>query len=236
MSYAVPTPPTKSRPGVVTAAVYLMWSVVALNIVGLLLRLVPTPELDRALDDFYERNPELDSQAATVIGNIGSAAFTIVIAAVFAVLAVFVGRGKQPARIVTWVIGGVLALCQGCGLIGSLAAPALLENVASGGDPNTELAVEEARLILENTPAWLNVTSTALSVLALLAVLAVVILLALPRANDFFRKEEEVWVPPTGSGGGGFPQFPPPAIPQNPGTPPAPPAPPTQPPTPPAQQ
>jgi hypothetical protein len=232
MSYAVPTQPAKSRPGVVQAAVYLMWAVVALNVIGILLSFVPTPELDRALDDFYAQHPELNTSAATTLGNIGSIVFSVAIAIAFAVLAIFVGRGSQPARITTWVIGGVLALCQGCGLLSSLAAPALLENVSAGGDPNAELAVEEARIILDNTPGWLTAVTSVMSILALLAILAVIILLAVPRANEYFRKEEEVWVPPTGSGGG-YPQFPPPAIPQNPGAPPAPPS--AQPPTPPTQ-
>jgi hypothetical protein len=235
MSYAVPTPPPKARPGVVQAAVWLMWAVVVLSLLSVVVSFVPLPELDRALDEFYAEHPELRNDAVMAIGEIGGLSLTVIMAAAFAVLAIFVAKGSQPARITTWVVGGIVALCQLCGLISSLATPALLNSVPSSGDPDADLAVEQARIIQENTPTWYTVASTGFLVLTLLAILVAIILLATPRANDYFRKEEEVWVPPTGPGGG-YPQFPPPAVPQNPGAPPAqPPAPPpaAQPPAPP---
>jgi hypothetical protein len=61
-----------------------------------------------------------------------------------------------------------------------------------------------------------------IDVIALIVMVTIIILLALPASNDFFRREQQVWVPPTDwSQGGGYPQVPPPAI------PPGPPAPPT---------
>lgn len=232
MSYAVPTPPPKVRPAAVQTAVWLMWAVVALSVISIALSFVPLPEVDRALEEFYAQHPELRNDAAIAIGEIGALSLTAIMAAAFAVLAIFVGRGSQPARITTWVVGGIVALCQFCGLASSLATPALLNSMPSNGDPSTDLAVEQAQLIARATPVWFTVASNAILVLSLLAVLVTIILLAVPKANEYFRKEEEIWVPPTGSGGG-YPQYPPPAIPQNPGAPPAPPAaqPPTQPPT-----
>jgi hypothetical protein len=232
MSYAVPTPPTKVRPAAVSTAVWLMWAIVALNVISIALSFVPLPELDRALDEFYAQNPEFRDDAVMAIGEIGALSLTVVMAGAFAVLAIFVGRGSQPARITTWVVGGIVALCQLCGLGSSLATPALLESMPTGEDPAADLALEQARLVARATPVWYTVVSNAILILSLVAILLVIILLAVPKANEYFRKEEEVWVPPTGSGGG-FPQYPPPAIPQNPGTPPAPPT--AQPPTPPTQ-
>ena len=51
-----------------------------------------------------------------------------------------------------------------------------------------------------------------LTVVMLLALVAVVILLALPASNEFFRKEQEVWVPPTAPDLATFP--PPLSVPQ----------------------
>jgi hypothetical protein len=235
MSYAVPTPPTKTRPGVVQAAVWLMWAVVALSLLSVVLSFIPLSELEQALDEFYAEHPELQNDAATAIGEIGGLSLTVIIAAAFAVLAIFVAKGSQPARITTWVVGGIVTLCQACGLISSLAAPALLNSVPTGGDPNAELALEQARIVAENTPTWYTVLGNGVLLLTVLATLIAIILLATPKANDYFRKEEEIWIPPTGSGGG-YPPVPPPAFPPNPSAPPTsqPPAPPA-PPTPPTQ-
>jgi hypothetical protein len=222
MSYAVPTPPPKVRPAAVRVAVWLMWSVVALNVISIALSFVPMPEVERALDEFYAQHPELRNDAAMAVGEFVSLSVTVLLAIAFAVLAIFVARGSQPARITTWVVGGIVALCQACGLASSLATPALLESISSAGDTGTELAVEEAQLITRATPVWYTVASSTILVLSLVAIIVVIILLAVPQSNEYFRKEEEVWVPPTGSGGG-YPQYPPPATPKNPDAPPTPP-------------
>jgi hypothetical protein len=65
----------------------------------------------------------------------------------------------------------------------------------------------------------MTTVSTVTNVLVLICLLLVIILLALPASNDFFRKEQEVWVPPTYPPVGGGYGYPP--------APPSPPAPPT---------
>jgi hypothetical protein len=236
MTYAIPGPPAKQRPAPVRIAVLLLWAVVILNVVSVGLGFVPTPELDRAMDDFNRANPELatDDSLTTISAVIGAVVLGIVTIAL-AILAVFVGRGSQPARITTWVLSGILVLCQGCGLIATAAAPALVNSMAGSGNADSEVLAEQTRIITENTPAWLTAATTVIGVLSVIALIAVIILLAVPAANEFFRKQDEIWVPPTTPGTpGGFPQYPPPAMP--PGPPPSqPPAPPTQPPYPPTQ-
>jgi hypothetical protein len=222
MTYAIPGPPAKTRPTVVRVAVFLLWSIVALQVIGIALGFVPTPELDRALDEFYEQNPPpAGTDTATAFGSAVGIAIAVVVAVVFAVLAIFVGKGSQPARITTWVFGGIVALCQGCLVTVGLAAPALLSSMTGSGDPNAERAAEEAQVVLDNTPVWLTVATTAIGVLSVLALIVAIILLAVPAANEYFRKTEEIWVPPTTGAGGGFPQYPP-------TQPPTPPTPPTQ--------
>jgi hypothetical protein len=235
MSYTVAEPtPAKPRPTVVKVAVLLMWATVAMQLITLVVSLLPNEQLSAALDRFYEDHPELSGGGG---GGAGAATTTItvgielLIIAGFAVLAIFVNRGAQPARIVTWVLGGLAVLCLGCGSLANAIVPSLLSADTSG---QGAAAAELLDIIRENTPDWSYYLTSALNVLVVLALLAVIILLALPAANDFFRKEVELWVPPTAPAGG-YPQMPPPAIPQNPpGTglpdrpePPAPPAPPS---------
>ncbi len=232
MSYAVPlSPPAKPRPTVVRVAVLLMWAVVAALVINIVLGLLPTPELDAALDAFYERHPEMQGDgSANVIGSVVGIAFTAAVAIALGVLAIFVGKGSQPARITTWVLGGLGVLCFGCGALLTAAAPSLLSGAS--GDEQVETSAELLDLIRANTPDWLYYTTTLLNIVIVVALIGCIILLAVPAANDYFRKEEQIWVPPTDpSAGGGFPQFPPPAVPQNPGAPPVPPAPPQYPPT-----
>lgn len=237
MTYAVPGPPTKQRPAPVKVAVVLLWAVAAMSLLSIALTFVPTPELDQAMEEFARENPQFATDdSLTLASSLISALVIGVIGIAFAILAVFVNKGSQPARVITWVLGGIMVLCQGCGLIFAAATPALMEGLAGSGDADTEAVAEQARIITENTPAWLTAASTAIGVLSVIALILVIILLAVPSANEYFRKQDDVWVPPTGQGGGGFPQYPPPAVPQDPGSPPPPPAAPPSTPPPPAQQ
>jgi hypothetical protein len=237
MSYTVAQPPAKPRPTVVRTAVLLMWATVAMQLVTLVLSLLPNEQLSAALDQYYQDHPELGgaggSNAATTTITVG---IELLIIAGFAVLAIFVSRGAQPARIITWVLSGLAVLCLGCGSLVNAIVPSLLSADTSG---QGAAAAELLDLIRANTPDWIYYLSSAMNILVVLALLAVIILLALPASNDFFRREVELWVPPTAPSGG-YPQMPPPAIPQNPpGTtlpePPAPPTPP-QPPSDPTKQ
>lgn len=235
MTYAIPGQPAKQPPTPVRVAVALLWAVVALRLVAIGLSFVPTPELDQALEDLYGGNPPPGAAAGTALGVGFSIVVGIVLSGAFAVLAVFLSKGSQAARITTWVFGGIVTLCMTCGVIASLLAPSLLSSMTNATDPEAQRAAEEAQLILDKTPTWLTVTSTAIEVLVVLALLVALILLAVPSANAFFRKEEEVWVPPTTPGAGGYPPYPPPPSSQQPPSPPAPPAGPGQPPYPPTQ-
>jgi hypothetical protein len=230
MSYTVTQPPpAKPRPAVVSVAVILLWATLAALLVTTALGFLPNEELTRALDQYYEDHPDVATDATGgSVTTIVLAGFTIAIVIAFAVLAVFVGRGSQPARVVTWVLSGLGVLCYSCVLLGQAAAPALLRS--TGGDENVEATRELLELVREHTPDWQYYLDLLLSLFVLVALTAVIILLAVPAANDYFRKEQEIWIPPTDPGGG-YPQFPPPAIPQNPSAPSVPPA---APPTPPA--
>lgn len=225
MTYAIPGQPTKQPPTPVRVAVMLLWAVVILRLVAIGLSFVPTPELDQAIEDLYGDNPPPGAAVGTALGVGFSIVIGVVLSGAFAVLAIFLRKGSQAARITTWVFGGIVTLCMTCGVIASLIAPSLLSSMTNAADPEAQRAAEEAQLIYENTPTWLTVSSTAVEVLMVLALLVALILLAVPSANAYFRKEEEIWVPPTppGSGGGYPPYPPPPAPPANPGQPPYPP-------------
>jgi hypothetical protein len=217
MSYAVVPAPAKRRPGVVAAASALLYVSAGLLIISAVLGFIPIGEIRQVVTDYYADQPDLRdaTSLAFTIGLIVSGVFYLLLAVGLVVLGVLVGKGKQPARIITWVLGGLLVLCTGCGLV-STAASGTFSGM--GGAQNEELT----RKIEAATPAWLTAVSTTLSVVSLLVVITVIILLALPVANDYFRKEQQIWVPPTAYPATDPTLPPPPPYPPTPPTPPTP--------------
>jgi len=226
MSYEVAQPGQRKRPGVVTAASSLLYFCAVVLVVVAGLGLLQMDKTSKITEEVLAGTPGGDSAGTLVrVSLIGAAALDIVLAIGIVVLGVFVGKGKQPARIITWVVAGLGVLCIGC----SLAAGGL----SLSNTPEQKLLAER---LSQEMPAWQTAISTALNGLSVIALVAVIIMLALPAANDYFRKEQEVWVPPTTwpQDMSGIPPLPPP-----PGTPGAPPPypgqpgqyPPSQPPT-----
>ena len=87
------------------------------------------------------------------------------------------GKGKQWARITTWVVVGLFGVC--CGLVGvaSLGAAGSLGNMgAPSGIDNEKITADTAALL----PDWLTPVTTTLSVVSLVAAIAIVVLLLLP--------------------------------------------------------
>src|SRR6266536_2042517 len=153
--------------------------------------------------------------ALQVIGAVVSLLFAVG----YVVLAIFDGRGRQPARIVTWALLGVSLCCGGYGLVGN----------ATGGFTGYKRRVEGApsqselqQMLKDALPSWYQPVILLLGIIALLAAITVIILLALPASNQFFRKQEPVWEPPVPQAPWDQPGQPPQA--QYPNEPPAPPA------------
>jgi xanthine/uracil permease len=198
MAYPESTGPAApaTRPSTVTAAVYLLYLGAAIAVLSALMSFALMSNFRTALREAYE-GTSLESQAdAGLFGVIGAAVISLVIGAVLVLLAVFNGKGKNWARITTWVVGGIYLCCIGIGL----AFSGLAGNMG-GGDNNQGPTPEQVNEAMErNLPGWYQSLSTPLTVVSLLAVLGTIILLALPASNAFFRKkpEEPVWQPPTG--------------------------------------
>ena len=150
-----------------------------------------------ATKDIAFSGPDVDTEIAALSGTIGvvvGSVFYVLLAVGFGVLGMFVSRGKNVARIVTWVVAGLVVLCCGCTLLGTSFGTAMLSGF---GDAASQDVLDE---IAAATPAWLSVSTIVVGLLILLALIAVIVLLTMPASNDYFRKEQEVWVPPTWPG------------------------------------
>jgi hypothetical protein len=206
MTYSVPPgpapgmPPSGMRPSTVTWAVYLLYALALVQVINGATALALISPLTEVYEIAYRDIPDAPEGAAGVTAMIlggGLLLIGVLAAIAFAVVAIFDARGKNPARIVTWVFAGIGVCCFGFfsagtaanSMVGGVAAPT--GTGGPGPDP-----VELQRLMDQNIPGWYAPTSTALFVISLLLCIVVIVLLALPASNQFFRRPEPTWQPP----------------------------------------
>jgi F0F1-type ATP synthase membrane subunit c/vacuolar-type H+-ATPase subunit K len=212
------TPGARVRPGVVTIASYLLFLVAAVQLIELIVSVSVLDTFNAVYDEAFAGTELADSGAAVSTATlIGSGVFGLVVAIGLVVLALLNNRGKNPARIVTWVVGGLFLCCRGAGLAVTGAGSAFTTGTGGG---NAVDQAELQRLLDEQLPSWYTPVTVLLSAVSFVAILVALILLALPPANEFFRKPQPVWEPPmpgsTYPGDQGYPQSgPPPGYPQS---------------------
>ncbi|GIH11717.1 hypothetical protein Rhe02_97840 [Rhizocola hellebori] len=200
--YLVPEQPggNQARPGTVSLASLLLYLMALLSLVTVALSIYQaTITTEEKLVTIYKDGgyPADQAEAAAALTPVLSyvaAGFALLVAVVYIILAVFVGKGKQWARITTWVVVGLFGIC--CGLVGvaALGAGNSFSGMGAPSDIDTEkIATDTAALL----PSWLSPTTTVLSIISLIASIAIVVLLLLPPSNPYFRKQEPVWTPPS---------------------------------------
>jgi hypothetical protein len=165
-SFAAPgTPQRPPRPATATAAVALMFTQIVLSVAGTVVPFVMKSQLVDAFSRMPTKpgQPKIDPNLPYYITVAFSSCVTVVVVIVLAVLAVFLLRGSNVARIVTWVFAGLGMCLSAIGLVSA--------NLNSG----TKL------------PSAYIVTSGVLGGLQFLVSIAVVVLLALPPSNAFFK-------------------------------------------------
>jgi hypothetical protein len=179
----------------VTIAVWALYLLAAIQIISAILTIATMGATLDAAREAVEGTSDGDTILTTIqISSYVGLAFGVAFAIGFAVLSVFVGRGSQPARIVAWVVLGLMLCCNGFGLLGA-AAGGVLSGAGGSGDGEIDQA-EVTRSIEQAIPGWVTPVNYVLLFLGILASAAGIILLALPAANEFFRRREPVWEPP----------------------------------------
>jgi hypothetical protein len=186
-------PAPKVRPGSVTASGYALIVIGVLSLVGVVTALGSYSTFHDAFSDAYKGTPMENSSDVLSIVTV---AITIATSVLFAVAGWVLGplvlRGKQPARIISWVVCGLLFCCQGGGLVSSGFSG------ASFGQSNTNgVDVEELqRRLVDDLPGWVRPAELASGAVMLVLAIVVIVLLALPSSHPFFRKQAEQWAPP----------------------------------------
>lgn len=221
--------PARVRPGIVTISSYLLILVAAIQVINLILTLATIGETRRVLEDAY-RDSSVNGMDAVadfaVAAAIGASLITLLLAVGLVVLALLNNRGRNGARITTWVVGGILFCCTGGGLLSGVAGS--FSGPVGGSNADMPSQEEVQRQLQDALPSWYTPVSTLLGVVAVLALLAALTLLALPASNAFFRKPQPAWEPPVPGAYPGYPPtpgYPPPGTPGapygQPGHPPA---------------
>jgi hypothetical protein len=212
MGYEVPAS-RPGRPSVVGAAVACLFVLAAIQVISAIISTFSYGPMIDAVRDYAGGTTEGDAVITTLqIGRYGGFAFAALFAIGYAVLGLFVNRGKNPARIVSWVVLGIGLCCNGIGLVSTAAS-----GLFTGGNPEAGSSIdpdELQRRMEDAVPGWVNASTYILLTVSIIAALAAIILLALPAANAFFRKVEPVWEPPVPGG-----VYPAPGQPGQPGDP-----------------
>ncbi|WP_433265673.1 hypothetical protein ACQPWR_00785 [Micromonospora vinacea] len=199
--------PARQRPSIVSISSYLLFLFLALQVISLIITLTTFGKTRDALREAYAGSATDGEQVADVFAviGIGSSILLLLLAVVLGVLALFNNQGRNGARITTWIVGGIMVCCVGGGLLSNAAG-----GFNTGGGTTDGPSPEEIQRRLEEAlPSWVTPVSLLLGVLSLIALIAALVLLALPKANPFFRKQTAGWEPPTpGASYPGHPQAP----------------------------
>ena len=227
-------PAAPSRPTVVTVSSYLLYFSTAASIISAVLSLTTVGAIREVYADLYDNTANSGMESIIVAASVVGVVINILFAAGLAILAIYNNRGKQGARITTWVVGGIFLCCNGFGLLGN-ALGSTFDFGSGSTDPNVPDQAEIQRRLNEELPGWYSPVTITMAVLTVLALLGALILLALPASNAFFRKQPAGWEPSVpGSAYPGYPSSgtpPYPTSPYQPGEPPLPPPPGSTPPS-----
>ncbi|MFI5837027.1 hypothetical protein ACIA5A_25435 [Micromonospora sp. NPDC051300] len=199
-----PGTPPRARPSVVTLSSWLLILVAVIQVLNLIVTLSVIGTIRDVLKDAYAGTSAESAGDIAYAFTIGSSVLTLLLAIGLVVLALLNNRGRNVSRIITWVVGGLLLCCTGGGLLNGVSGGMM----GGGGNANGDLpSTQEIQRRMEDAlPSWYGPVSLLLGIVALLALLGALILLALPKANEFFRKPKAAWEPPVP--GGAYPAYP----------------------------
>ncbi|GAA0724681.1 hypothetical protein Drose_38000 [Dactylosporangium roseum] len=193
MTSAVPASAPRVRPSTVSLAVNLLYAAAALELIYVILGAVYAGKLAEGAKRAVEGTSQ--ANAGQGVSSVVSIVVGLVIAVLLGLLAFFVGQGKQVARILTWVVGG-LALCCTIGAFGFAMLGSTFWEQARKNDPSLPTWERYNELLYSEVPGWYQPVTMVLSVLTVIAILVAIILLALPKSHPYFRTVQQEWEPP----------------------------------------
>jgi hypothetical protein len=200
MAFAATPDTPRVRPTTVNVAVILLYVAAALEIINAIASIASYSAFNDAYKAAYAGTTLENQSGGAAVQVIATVIISLVLAAIFIVLAILDGRGNRVGRILTWVFGG-LALCCTAGAFGLSSFGKSAYDAQRENNPSLPTYDQLQDNISNALPSWYTPVTTIAGIGVLLAVILVIILLALPASNPFFRKRTEPqWEPPTPGG------------------------------------
>lgn len=175
----------------VTIAVWTMYVTALVLIATAIAQFVVKGMVEDTVEDQLRSDPALagtgitasDVSTLVTFVFVAVAVVYLLFAAFYVVLGVLDNAGKRPARILTWILAGIaLACCGFGGLINQIGGTTYTVNDQQYDD-------ELTKALADATPTWVGALEWASLLLFIGGSLVIIILLALPASNEFFRKE-----------------------------------------------
>lgn len=177
-----------ARPGSVTLACWLLYLVALLHLAGAVVSLVYMNRIATAAKEAFPQYDNTDRlQAFTKAGLVTGMVSAVVLALGLMFLASLNAKGRNGARVTTWIFSilGVLATAYNArGVLFNGSLPFGLDpSKADKPDP-----VEVAKAIKAAMPSWYYPATLWSSVVEMVALILVILLLLTPAAHAFFRR------------------------------------------------
>ncbi|MCH7230324.1 hypothetical protein L0U85_05560 [Glycomyces sp. L485] len=186
----------KPRPGSVTVAVWLQLLLAAAlavsAVVGFVYGSKANDAFEAELADQGFDIAEIPGNTANFGGGAGDLVFALVIVALLVVLAMLNAAGNRVGRILTWIFQPLVLICGAFLFAGQLFLAQFLQ-FAFDSSPNEDLQEVDVEALVDAVygvyPGWSVLVDWVVVALATLGSILVIILLAVPSANAYFRKE-----------------------------------------------
>ncbi|WP_155830310.1 hypothetical protein [Glycomyces tenuis] len=196
-----PSPPMEKqpRPGAVTFAVVLQLLLAAAMAATAVLTMLYGADAQEAYEaELNAQGVDVDTLPAgsTSFGGGSNLVFPIVVIVILVVLALLNAAGNRVGRILTWVFQPLVLICGGFVFASALFGEQLTQWAFDNSGDETLESLDAGQLLeaaYNAYPGWSVVVDWATVLLTTLGSLLVIILLAVPAANAYFRKE----APPT---------------------------------------
>lgn len=174
----------RPRPGTVTVAGLALFACAALAVVGAIASFAVSNTVATNADALaLQDQSNVNSGQALMIGY---GVISLVVAIPYLICGIFVLRGRQGMRITTWVYAGLSVLCLGFYALGSGAASV---DTSALGSSDTD------QLIAHAIPNWYFASTATLESITVLLAIVVIILIALPSSNQYFRRSTGFLMP-----------------------------------------
>src|SRR5258705_2845970 len=153
MSFAVPAPAPRTRPSTVNLAVNLLYAAAALEVINVILGIAFAGALQEGAKKAVEGTAQANNNPGQGVSAVVSIIIGVLIVVLLVLLAIYVGKGKQVARVLTWVLGGI-ALCCTIGVVGFPVAGKSFWGQARKNEPALATWDRSNELVYPHHPGW----------------------------------------------------------------------------------